>query len=394
MIPTSQSAADLLLSGGYEGVYVADVIVDGSSVLEENPISNVSMTWNGDARVRGTGRCVFTYSDDRGGSIVPEDVTSWMTPYATVLNISYRLTAGDFVEKILLGSFKVIKVTDPIDFRRPFLGDYISLGSSVGLQFADLSRVTDRERFPIPYGPSDLSSVWAEMGRLTLLPLLRNVADAAIPRAVTYKDNRLDAIYDLARVLGGTPYVNENGQLTIDPDEWPDESEELLTGSEGVVISRAPADLTDEEVYNQVVVRSWDDGQGSILATKELESGRLRYGGVMGRIPYFASSEYVTTAEQAYAYASDLLPKVSSLPALQLELEVVPDPRRQVGDVFRFTWDGVVWRSRVREVRLGDSTPMVLRVVAERVGLVVPPDDLWYPATDVYPAFDLYPAGG
>lgn len=393
MISASDEVAALVRSGGYRLEYVADVIVDGERVLEAYPLTSADLSCDGDAKVRATGRAVVQYSDDQGGSILPSDITSWLTPYATVLEISHRFTAGEFQESVLLGTFKIIRVTDPQDSRKPFQGTYISLGSSVGLQLADLFRVTDRERFPAPFGPSDLSSVFAEIGRLTLLPLLRNVDDVPISRAVTYKDNRLDAVFDLATMLGGVPYVNAFGQVTIEPDVWPAESEEFATGSEGVIVSVLPSDLTDESIYNQVVVRSWDDGQAAILATREVASGKLRYGGVFGRVPYFASSQYVTTVAQAEAYAEELLPQVSSVPAVQLELQVLPDPRREVGDVVPFEWDGYSWLARIREIRRGSGL-MSVRVLAERGAPVTPDEDLFYPAEDLFPDYDLYPFGG
>jgi len=393
MIGASEEIAALVRSGGYQLAYVADVIVDGERVLTGIALNDPQLLWNRDAKVRATGRCVVHYSDEWGTSIVPEDVTSWFTPYATLLDISAQLTAGAFSENVLLGSLKIIRVTDPQDFRKPFQGRYISLGSSVGLQLADRFRVTDRERFPVPSGPSELSSVWDEIGRLTLLPLLRNVDDVPISRAVTYKENRLDAVFDLATMLSGVPYVNPYGQVQIEADAWPADSEEFATGDEGVIASLLPAELSDDDIYNQVVVRSWDDSQGTILATAELTDGPLRYGGPFGRVPYFASSQYVTTAGQAQDYANELLPQVSAEPALQLSLEVLPDPRREVGDVVPFEWDGFRWRGRIREISRGPDV-MRVRVTAQLVGPVLPDSDLWFPDMDVFPAFDLYPAGG
>lgn len=366
MIDASEQVAAAVAAGGYNLSYVADVIVDGVRVLQNAPLSNVDVRWSADQKVRGTGRCVFNFTSEIGESIVPSDITSWFTPYATVLNLSARVTIGSFSENVLLGPLKIIRVTDPQDSRKPFQGASISIGSSVGLQLADLFRVTDKERFPAPFGPTDLSSVWDEIGRLTNLPLFRNAPDTEIPSSVTYKENRLDAVFDLAKVLGGQPFVDEFGRVAIEVNEWADPSPELGD----MVIERLPADLTDDGIYNEVVVRAFQSSDGTILARKQLVDGPLRYGGTFGRVPFFASSQYVTTVEQAEAYAESELARVSQQPALQFALDVVPDPRRQVGDVVPFDWDGSAYLGRVREVNLKSVGAMRLRVESRYLGPV------------------------
>lgn len=366
MITTDEDLAEVIRSGGYVRDFVADVIVDDERVLSDIPLASCELKSDGNAKVRTQGTAVLVYSDELGRSVVPEDLTSWLTPYATVLNVSYRVSLNGIVWKVLQGTLKVAAVGDPQETRVLAGGRLLTVGSRVKLTLADAFRVTERERFIAPSSPASLDSVWDEIANLTNLPVQRNVADAAIPRSITYQESRLDAVHDLGAVLDGVPYVNPDGEVTIQPNQWPAESEPLRVGPDGTIVDVTPNTLTDEGIYNQVVVRSHENDQTAILATAELETGPLRYGGPFGRVPYFASSQFITTPEQAAEYAANLLPRVSSQPAAQFTIQCAPDPRREVGDVVPFeSRDGRAFVGRIVERTLSSSGPMTLKVLVK-----------------------------
>lgn len=361
----SATLASIVRAGGFQRQMVADLIVDGERKLQDYPLAQCELKSNGNAKIRTQGSATFVYSDEIGRTIVPEDITSWMVPYATYLNIYYRVRIGTFDEKVLQGSFKVVKVSDPRESQVTNGGRLITIGSSVGLTLADAFSVTDRERFPAPSSPMNLTSAWAEIARLTGLPVTKNVADAAIPRSVTYQESRLDAVFDLAALLDGIPYVNNLGQVAIQPNVWGAEQDPLTIGESGQIVELRPSDLTDDGIYNQVVVRSHDDSQVGILATAEVGSGPLRYGGPFGRVPYFASSQFVNTIPEAQAYADSLLPTVSSVPASSFLITCIPDPRREVGDVVPFEYRGNPMVGRIQERSIGTTGPMTLKLLVE-----------------------------
>jgi hypothetical protein len=334
VIPVSASLTSLLRSGrgGFRRQYVADVIYDGQRVLQDVPLGQCELRQDGNAKIRTQGTATVRYNNSWGDSIVPDSVGDWFTPYATTLNVSMRISAGNFSEKVLRGVLKVTDVTDPIERRQVFQKRRIVVGSQVSLTLADAFAVTDRERFPVPFGPSDLTSVWQEIGRLTLLPLAINVTDTPITRAVTYEENRLDAVFALADILDAVPYINPSGQLTMQPNTWPATSEGLDMGSTGTITSAGPGALHYGDVYNQVVVRSSDNGQNAILDdSAKVTTGPLRWGGPFGRVPYFASSQYVTTQAQAAAYGLSLLPKVSAAPAMTWLITCIPTRGARLG---------------------------------------------------------------
>lgn len=366
MIDVTPQLASILSAGAFNRRFVADLIVDGERVLSDVSLPGCELTSRRSAKIRNQGTAVFEYSDEVGTSILPEDITSWLTPYASYLNISMRVSDGSYAEKVLRGTYKIVGVGDPQEQTFSVPGRRLTLNSRVRLRLADVFAVTDRERFIAPSGPTSLTSVWNELGLVTGLPLLRNVPDAAINRDIVYQQSRLEAVFDLAEILGGIPYINPNGQLTLQSDTWGAETPELNIGPEGTVTKVQPDDLSDEEIYNQVVVRSFDTAQQVVLATAEVSTGPLRFGGPFGRVPFFASSQNVTTEAQAQAYADSMLPKVSSVPAAPVMIQCVPDPRREVGDVVPFYRNGERLVGRIDEISLSDVGPMTLKVLVDR----------------------------
>ncbi|TFC30116.1 hypothetical protein E3O55_08515 [Cryobacterium sp. MDB1-18-2] len=361
MIHASDELASAVEDGSFTSGYVADLIVDGQVMLKDFELAG-ELVADGGSLVLTQGKLTLTYSDDLGQSVVPTQLTSWLTPFVSFLDVSYRVSNKLFSEKVLRGRLKIVGVTDPQERKIRFQDRLITVGSSVKLKVADLFHVTDMERFEAPSAPGDLSSAWAELGRLTLLPLSRSVADVAIPRSVTYVDNRLDAVVLLADLLGGIPYVTPAGEVSIAPTAWGSVVATLGMGPNGRVSKAGADDLTDTGIANKVIVRSWDDQQATILATAQVVSGPLRWGGKFGRVPYFLSSEFVTTASQAQAWADRMLPVVSSMNAVLYTVQCLPDPRLEVWDVIKFEKDGVFNTGQILKMTLPARGMMTLVV--------------------------------
>lgn len=366
MISVGEQLAAAITGGSFRSYYVADVIVDGQVVLSNQPLAQCQLDADTSRQIVTQGTATFVWADDQGGSILPETVTSWFTPFATYLDVSYVVEVGGFRAQVLRGRFKLVGVSDPQSRVVKFQDRLLTVGSSLTLKLADLFYVTSRERFAAPSTPSDLSSVYAEIGRLTGLPVIVSVPDAAITRSVTYDENRLDAVLELAKILDGHAYVTPDGGVSIAPNQWGPPVTGLSMGAQGTIHRADPDDMTDSRVYNQVVVRSWDDQQATILATAEVEAGPLRYGGPMGRVPYFAASQYVVTKEQAQEYADALLPQVSVMPAVTYTIQCAPDPRLEVWDVVTVTTQDDTFEARISKIILPGTGAMTLTVEVDR----------------------------
>lgn len=367
MITVSDDLTFALERGGFQRYFVADVIVDGERVLQDLRLATgTELTWDGTAKVRGQGTVMVEYGDELGRSVVPEDLEAWFTPYATRLNISMVIKHSNLEEKVLRGTY-LVRAVGNAQSTATVVGDRrYTVGSKIRLRVSDEFRRLERERFTGPTSPTG-ATAWEELGLLSGIALARNVSDVNVDRAITYDSDRLSAVHTVGRLLSGTPYINPNNQISIETDAWGAETEPLLIGEQGTVTSLVPDTATDEEVYNQVVVRSHDADQVTVLATAEKTDGPLRYGGPFGRVPYFASSEFILTTVQAQAYADSLLPKVSTQAAIPYSIQAVIDPRREVGDVVPFTLeDGTALTGRIQHLALADTGPMTAKVLVNR----------------------------
>lgn len=366
MISVSSGLEKALSGGSFSSGYVADLIVDGDVMLEDIPLSPCEVTSDATANVVTQGSATITYTDQLGASIVPADLSSWLSPFASFLDVSYRVAVGDqFSEKVLRGRLKITGVGDPNDRTIRRQGRTVSVGSQVSVTLADLMHVTNREDFTAPTGPSSLGSVRAEIARLTGFPIVTDVGvvpDALIPRSVTYRENRLQAVQDLAAVLGAYPYMDAAGGLALAPKVWGAPVATLQVGPEGTIFRADPEEMSDEGVYNQVVVTAHDADQATILADAKVQSGPLRYGGPFGRVPYLVSSPYVKTADQARGYAASLLPEVSSLPAVAYTIQCAADPRLEVWDVVNVVTESRSFTGRIEKITLPGTGFMSLRV--------------------------------
>ncbi|TDW31027.1 hypothetical protein [Cryobacterium psychrophilum] len=366
MIPVSDQMVSAIADGSATSGWVGDLIVDGQVVLRDLEFTGELISDSG-ALVLTQGSLKLNYTDDLGHTIVPEKLTSWLMPFASFIDISYRVTIkGIFSKKVLRGRLKVIGVTDPQETRIRMADRLITVGSSVQIKVADLFYTTDLERFEAPSGPTDKSSVWAEIQRLTLLPLNRSVPDAAITRTVLYKENRLDAIEELSALIGGRPYITPMGEVSVSPFEWGSPVAKLSMGAGGRVGRASADDLTPEGICNKVSVRSWNDEQATVLAEAIIPTGPLRWGGGHGRVPYFLSSEFVTTQAQAQEWADRTLPLVSVMKAVTYTIQCTADPRLEVWDVIEFEKDGVTIVGRIEKITMPARGQMTLVVSVSR----------------------------
>jgi len=366
MLTVSDEMVAAFSDGSATSGWVGDLIVDGQ-VVARNLGFTGELKADAGALVLTQGSFKLNYDDDLGRSIVPEKLTSWLMPYASFIDMSYRVSIGTiFSEKVLRGRLKVIGVSDPQERKIRVQDRLITIGSSVQIEVADAFYTTDQEDFEAPSGPTDMSSVWDELGRLTLLPLSRSMPDAAITRAILYKEKRLDAVQELASLLAGRPYITPMGEVSLAPMAWGSPVATLTMGPSGRIARASADDLTATGIYNKVIVRSWTDGQATILASAVIDSGPLRWGGGHGRVPYFLSSEFVTTQAQAQEWADRTLPLVSVMKAVLYTIQSLADPRLEIWDVVEFEKDGVMHTGRIQKLTLPARGMMTLTVSVRR----------------------------
>lgn len=353
----SSTLADTL-KGSFNHRYVADVFNNGVRVLANVPCTNVSLTDADTSLVQGTGLLTVIYQDNFAASVAPTQIGDLFSPFGTEVRVYSLITNGPgFSERIAMGVYLVAETPAIITTRFLWQGGVLSKGDRIDLTLKDRFYGVQRDRFQVPGSPPSLTSVWAEVQRLTGLTITKTITDGPITAAVAYQEDKLQAVYDLATVLDATACTLSDGTVSMRTNAWPDPvatvSSQLVEGDGGTLVDVSRG-MANDLVYNQVVVRASDTSSGAgVLASAEITSGPLRTANSDGslspyrRVPYFYSSPMITTTAQAQAYADLTLPRMSKLRSVKVTLTEVFNPLRELGDVLTVNRRGETFTGRV-----------------------------------------------
>jgi hypothetical protein len=358
----SQALKDVLRLGSFDKRYVADFFYNGVRQIQDAPITQPRFDGSGSSLVQETGSFTVVYQDDFAREVSPSAIGDLFSPFGTQVAISVIITDGPgFTERIPMGLYLVSETPSIITQRYLFNGALVTKGDLITVSIKDLFYGVQRDRFQIPGSPPDLTSVWREFQRLTRLPVTNTITDSVITAAVAYQEDKLQAVYDLATVLDATACMLSDGTASMRPNVWPAPVDTLSWGDDGTLVN-AGKGMSNDLVYNMVVVRSYNSTTGdAVLATAEITSGPLRTQNAdgsrspYGRVPYFYSSPFITTAAQAQAYANRTLPRVSQLRSVAVKLTEVFNPLREVGDVITVKRLGESFIGRVTDISRSDS---------------------------------------
>ena len=325
------------LSGGvYKVEWLATLLYDGSPQVADVPLLEPSFSWDGGAQIQGKGSCRVLWSDVEGKSIVPRRIGDLFSPFGAELQVDVRVSAGDFAERVPMGRFVLDEVPEAVEYAvpSPVGGAPIVAESRVSLSLSDYFLRVARDRFAFPSSPRS-SSMWEEAQRLTGLPVVQSIPDRVVPMAITYEEDRLDALEKIFAPSNAWPTLTATGALTALPKEWGPPVDEVDA------ILASPVKMRSETVYNRVVVEGRNpDGDGPPLrAVAEIKSGILRVRNADGsRSPfggntYRYSSDLLHTQTQCERTAEDLLAQVSRLRGITRDITEPLNPLREVGDV-------------------------------------------------------------
>lgn len=373
----SAALIDALRSGSFDKRWYADVVYNGTTVIQDVPLTAPKFDDDGTSLVQGTGSCSIVYQDDFAASVAPSQIGDLFSPFGTVLNVSTIVTNGDgFRERTPIGQYLIAQTPSIVSERFWFQGRVATKGDVIGLNLKDLFYGVQRDRFDVPGVATDLSSVWREYQRLTELPITRSIPDGAISASVVYQEDKLQACYDLAAVLDAVAYVTPDGTASMRPNTWPavvdtiraakDVNGNPVDGGTLVSVGRT---MANDDVYNSVVIRTDGADKTAVLARADITDGPLRVRNADGsrspyrKVPYFYSSPYVTSQLQAQQVAAQMLPRVSRLRSVQVQLTEFFNPLREVGDVVKVERVGEQFTGRVLKISRSDSGLQTLTVV-------------------------------
>lgn len=360
---SSSQMRQVLTGASFTFRWVADVIVNGQRVMQDLPCMAPDFTDDDSQQVQSTGSLTFVYQGDFADSIAPTGIPDVLSPFGTQVWVYVLIQDGPaFSERVLMGQYLVTSTPKVNTSRMLFMGKPIVVGDQITVDLSDLLYGVQVNKFDVPGSPPSLASTWGEVQRLTGLPLTRTVPDGPISSTVAYQEDRLQAVYDLANYsLDAVPYVTPDGTISMRPNVWPDPVDVLASGDDGNLIDVSRS-LTDESVFNAVVVRSYDTTNGAaILASGEITTGPLRTREPDGslspfrRRPTFYSSQFLTTKAQAQDYVRRWLPRVSQLTGVEVVLTETFNPLRELGDVLTVHEVGNDFTGRIVSIRRTDS---------------------------------------
>lgn len=361
MRAVSSTVRSLIRDGGFDAVWVADLMYGGERRLEGVPLSGSRLSWDGGSFVAGSGSVDVVWSDDHARSMVPREIGDWFAPFGSELQVDCLVSAGSFVERVPVGRFVIESTVDAESNPIPWSGRQIVVGESFTLNLKDTLVRVARDEFPFPTAPTS-GSVWREVQSVSGMPVVRNVADASLPGGVSY-DGKKDAVLsELFDLLGAWPAADAAGRLTARPKAWGLPVDDLVN------VVADPLSMDSADTFNRVVVEGKLPGGGPVYGVAEVTDGPLRVRNADGSAAPFGvktfrySSQSLSTAAACDAYAAGVLPRVSRLRGVTRRVRETFNPLREVGDVLRFK-GGLV---RVQQVTHdGAVTDMVVEVPDE-----------------------------
>lgn len=297
------------LQGSVRPVMRVDAWYDGRLVLGDVPVIGGSVTLDGNRAIHGAASLVAGSPDD---TLVPSRWDAPLAPYGSECQIRCGIQTGPgATEMVSLGWFR-LDSSDPSEWwanyrpeAQPELPEvWVCRGVKVAVQASDRLSILDDNRFLAPESPSDLSSVITEIKRITrdLIPIadLSAIGDAPIPAGIAYQSSRIQAVQDLADVLGRVARMDPDGALTLVP--------KTVTGDPvwTVKVGRDDGQIIDwgrkldrQRLYNGVVSSGTGPDGVPVQGVATEETGPLRWGGPFGRVPYGHSSPLITTGDIA-----------------------------------------------------------------------------------------------
>lgn len=192
-------------------------------------------------------------------------------------------------------------------------------------------------------------------------------ATHALPlgRAVTFEDDRYEALRDIAASFGKVAFFNYRGEFEISTP--PVESDPVWTVNAGAggVLLEASAEQSRDRVYNGIVVTG--EGADTTMPVRAVviddnPSSPTYWYGRFGKVPRFFSSPMITTTEQAENAGAAMLRAHLGAPYV-VSLRAVPNPALEPHDPVR-----TVYRDGRVELHVMQSVKIPLHVRGELTG--------------------------
>lgn len=296
------------------------------------PITNWSIGWDGSDSTLVQGKASVTVADPTG-RLAPWGFDEPLSAAGSRLLLTFRCG----VESVDL-AWLTVSDNQPTEQWRivgPKL-TWVSGGASIPVQADDLTLLIQDAQFLAPEAPPSGATVVSEIRRLLvgICPVIINTAvvDAAVPASIVYKDDRLAAVQDLARVVNARYRMTGNGSLEVFPltktaPVW------TIQGGDGGALVSLNRQQTRRDLINGVVSTSTDPSL-EIRALSTVTAGPLRWDGPFGR-KITRHNAIANTQTGVQADADTYLANTATLKTVSLTVMCKPHPGVQTGDWVR-----------------------------------------------------------
>ncbi|WP_336647518.1 hypothetical protein [Microbacterium sp. MMO-10] len=299
---------------------------------------------------------------------MPVGTDGILSPFRANVEILMTIRAGDFAERVSLGTFRAMAVPSTSETVATVLGSQVSVASRVEIKFVSLDEATKRDSFLFPERSLQGASVYAELRRLSGLPVEVTVPDRLIAAEKAWEaaqGGRLKAVHELGRLLDADMIVNSRGAWVPIPDEIGDPVGVLTVGADGT-ITDIGSEITTDSVYNVVVGSFEDENRVPFYCVAQVTEGPLAVDGLYGRNVRYYSSDLVKTKEQGDAAVAAVLAQSVGSQMYDVEVQCHVNPLVEIGDVWEARGQDRAVVGRVRKVSMSGSHLMNVTIRASR----------------------------
>lgn len=217
-----------------------------------------------------------------------------------------------------------------------------ALGDTVTVTAVGLLALIDEARLVSPYQPSGtlVSTLRGLVEPALTVDVDALLVDRAVPAAINFDDDRLTGLNEVIDAWPADAYVTPDGYLAVVPDTQSLTPVLALTDGTGGTVVTAAGNSTRDGAYNAVVARGTASDGGQVQGVAyDLSGGPKAYGSQFNPlpVPYFYASPLLTTVAQCNKAAASVLARLQRQTAQAFDVDSVPDPRVQVGDVVTIT---------------------------------------------------------
>jgi hypothetical protein len=244
----------------------------------------------------------------------------------------FRISTNDPTAKVDSRVINEYGLVEPDSVVAPHSRRKYATTGTVQLDLVDLTANVDLDKLEAPESAST-ATVLNEIARLVKnhFPVVTDpgVTDVNVSPKLIFDRERLEAVQDLAARVNARYRMGGDGECHI----YPRTTATVWRVEPGNGLVNVTRKQSLDGLYNRWIVDGKDSGNGApVRGRASIDTGPLRYGGAHGRIPFFYSSETITSYGQALTYAIQLRDEFLATLAAELTVDTIPRPELQAGD--------------------------------------------------------------